>query len=256
MFPISRLSIITTLLLTVISTSAWADIFKVIDSEGRVSYSPTYLPGSRPLLIKPEGYCNTEYLSMTSYEFDQEIRSAYFANEFSENVNKMINGDWIMGLPLNINYYLLSAYFESYDLMNSYNWLKKSAEAGNHFAALKLGELYEFGEGKPQNFQEAMKWYSQAAENGARFAQIRLATAYYLGDKGFPEDAKKAYFWSSIVYSNYTKANRERDIYSTYYRSIRDGSAKKLSAKEMQKTQEMTALWRPKKCKMMNDIVN
>ena len=37
--------------------------------------------------------------------------------------------------------------------------VRKSAEQGNAAAQLKLGDMYEQGNGVPQNHQEAAKWY-------------------------------------------------------------------------------------------------
>ena len=45
-----------------------------------------------------------------------------------------------------------------------------AAQSGNHWAQLQIGYQYEYVEGLPQNFREAVKWYSNSAELGNRVA--------------------------------------------------------------------------------------
>jgi TPR repeat protein len=55
---------------------------------------------------------------------------------------------------------------------------------------LRLGRLYELGNGLPKDFQQASHWYQQAAERGNTFAQYSLGRV-----KLFLGDDKEAYYW-------------------------------------------------------------
>jgi TPR repeat protein len=55
------------------------------------------------------------------------------------------------------------------------------AEGGSEQAQLRLGQLYEGGEGVLQNFVEAAQWFRRAAEQGSVAAQARLGEMYLTG---------------------------------------------------------------------------
>jgi TPR repeat protein len=41
-----------------------------------------------------------------------------------------------------------------------------SAEQGYATAQYSLGQVYEYGDGVPQDYTQAMRWYRQAADQG------------------------------------------------------------------------------------------
>ena len=55
------------------------------------------------------------------------------------------------------------------------------AESGSVQAQLRLGQLYESGEGVLQSFVEAVRWYRSAAEQGSVPALARLGEIYLTG---------------------------------------------------------------------------
>jgi len=55
------------------------------------------------------------------------------------------------------------------------------AEGGSEPAQLRLGQIYERGEGVLQNFVEAARWFRSAAEQGSVIAQARLGEMYLTG---------------------------------------------------------------------------
>lgn len=69
-----------------------------------------------------------------------------------------------------------------------------AAQAGNHWAQLQIGYQYEFAEGLPENFVEAVKWYAKSANQGNSAAQRNLGQIYEDG-AGVPEDWVTAAQW-------------------------------------------------------------
>ena len=65
-------------------------------------------------------------------------------------------------------------------------------------AQFNLGEMYQYGQGVPQDYKEAEKWYRLAAEQGNLDAQIRLAFGYYFGE-GIPRDHEEAAKWYRLA---------------------------------------------------------
>ena len=68
------------------------------------------------------------------------------------------------------------------------------AEQGHVEAQVRLGFMYERGEGVPQDDGEAVHWYRLAAEQGHAGAQSNLGTMYEYG-RGVPQDYEKAVRW-------------------------------------------------------------
>ena len=61
-------------------------------------------------------------------------------------------------------------------------------------AQFKLGFMYAFGEGVPEDHAEAVKWFRMAAEQGHANAQFSLGFMYANGE-GVPEDDAEAVKW-------------------------------------------------------------
>jgi uncharacterized protein len=58
---------------------------------------------------------------------------------------------------------------------------RQLAEGGDRQAQLRLGQLYERGEGVLQNFIEAVRWFRAAADQGCVPAMARLGEIYLTG---------------------------------------------------------------------------
>jgi TPR repeat protein len=71
------------------------------------------------------------------------------------------------------------------------------AKQGNADAQYKLGEMYYYGEGVPQDDKTAVKWYTLAAKQGNARAQNNLGLMYYRG-QGVPQDYKTAVKWYTL----------------------------------------------------------
>jgi TPR repeat protein/energy-coupling factor transporter ATP-binding protein EcfA2 len=61
-------------------------------------------------------------------------------------------------------------------------------------AEYQIGQMFENGEGEPQDTGKALDWYRKAAAAGSGDAEYRIAHAYYLGDHE-PEDYAQAIDW-------------------------------------------------------------
>ena len=75
---------------------------------------------------------------------------------------------------------------------------RAAAGQGEAWAQSNLGQMYDRGDGVPQDSAVAMKWWTKAAEQGYAKAQYNLALMYADGE-GVPKDNATAVKW-------YTKA--------------------------------------------------
>jgi len=57
------------------------------------------------------------------------------------------------------------------------------AEQGNAYAQDNLGVMYEYGQGVPQDYAEAVKWFRKAAEQGYAPSQFKLGYKYEKGPR-------------------------------------------------------------------------
>jgi len=87
----------------------------------------------------------------------------------------------------------LSAYFSGNYHKAADIW-HPLAQQGHAKAQYWLGKMYDFGEGVPQDYAEAVKWYRRAAEQGYAVAQTNLGAMYDYG-RGVPQDYAKAVAW-------------------------------------------------------------
>ena len=72
------------------------------------------------------------------------------------------------------------------------------AESGMAEAQYRLGMIYDFGQGVPQDSKTAVKWYTLAAEQGVAGAQYLLALSYENGE-GIYQDYKTAVEWYTLA---------------------------------------------------------
>ena len=80
------------------------------------------------------------------------------------------------------------------DCARAFEWYEKTAENGNARAMYWLGRMYENGRGVMQNYVRAIEWYKKAAENGDANAMKQLGSMYYYGI-GIEHDLQKAEKW-------------------------------------------------------------
>ncbi|KAF9930953.1 hypothetical protein FBU30_011062 [Linnemannia zychae] len=68
----------------------------------------------------------------------------------------------------------------------------QNAEQGVVEAQFRVGRMYQYGDGLPQNNEEAMKWYTKAAEMGHLEANFSIGQTYRVGLIGNTKDYFKA----------------------------------------------------------------
>jgi hypothetical protein len=72
--------------------------------------------------------------------------------------------------------------FKAGDHQGAAALLGRAAKAGNPIAQLRLGMMYENGDGVPRNYKSAIYWLTQAANAGEPGSQAELAAYYEEGD--------------------------------------------------------------------------
>ena len=114
------------------------------------------------------------------------------------------------------------------------------AERGDTRAQTRLGFMYEYGRGVPQDFVIAAHWYRCAAEQGEPSAQYQLGLMYDKGH-GVPRSAVIAYTWLNLA------AARARPPERDYYLRIRDAVASKLNSAQRAEAQGLASSWVPQR---------
>jgi uncharacterized protein len=66
-------------------------------------------------------------------------------------------------------------------------WYRKAAEQGLADAQNNLGSMYAKGQGVPQDYEQSIAWYRKAADQGLAAAQYNLGFRYYVAASGIPE---------------------------------------------------------------------
>ena len=81
--------------------------------------------------------------------------------------------------------------------------LQPLADEGNRHAQFFLAEMYLYGKGVSQEFDQAKFWYEKAAKRGLPEAQAALSGLYLLG-LGTSRNRGYGYYWAiiSVVWSN------------------------------------------------------
>ena len=72
--------------------------------------------------------------------------------------------------------------------------LRPLAEHGDAEAQYRIGLMYEFGKGYPQDKAQGVAWFRKSAANGSASAQQELGVIYVTGD-GVPQDDAQAVAW-------------------------------------------------------------
>jgi TPR repeat protein len=73
-------------------------------------------------------------------------------------------------------------------------WYEKAAAAGDAAAMAKVGNLYETGQGVPQDYAYARAWYEKAAAGGNTVAMAKIGGLYLKGE-GVTRDLASARAW-------------------------------------------------------------
>lgn len=98
--------------------------------------------------------------------------------------------------------------YEDRDYCNALNWFIESANKGKNESQKKLGDMYFYGEGVPQNYQMALEWYERSA------AQENVEALTRIGDLWYErEDGKRDY---AIALKYYLQAASKGNSFSQY----------------------------------------
>lgn len=80
----------------------------------------------------------------------------------------------------------------------SFEHLLAEAQAGSAIDQNRLGLIYHYGQGVPQDYAAAYEWYHKAALQGVNEAQYNLGYLYHHG-YGVAQDYSKAYVWYTLA---------------------------------------------------------
>ena len=75
---------------------------------------------------------------------------------------------------------------------------KDLAQAGDNNMQVMVGQIYDFGQGVPQDDAEALKWYLQAAEAGNAKGQYQAGVLYFRS-QGVPQNLIESYRWLTVA---------------------------------------------------------
>jgi len=119
--------------------------------------------------------------------------------------------------------------------------LHSLAEKNNPDAQIKLGYMYNRGQGVKQDLVKGASWMRKAAEQGVSEAQYNLCKSYYCG-WGVPEDYIQAHKWCNLaVLEDYTEA-----------RDFLDMISKRMTAAQITEAKRLTMEWRLDKGKAVH----
>jgi TPR repeat protein len=73
------------------------------------------------------------------------------------------------------------------DYSTALQLFRSLAEKGDATARTRLGQMYENGEGVPEDDAQAALWYRRAADQGSKVAQWLLGSKYQFGSRALDE---------------------------------------------------------------------
>jgi hypothetical protein len=124
------------------------------------------------------------------------------------------------------------------DYATEFRLLRPLADQGDALAQIRLGRMYQHGEGVPQDYAEAARWFREAADRGYVFAQICLGEMYEKG-WGVPQDYEQAHMWFNLAASaggaNHDWAVENRDLV-----------ARKMTPAQIAEAQRRAREWKPR----------
>jgi TPR repeat protein len=128
--------------------------------------------------------------------------------------------------------------FSRGDYGTEFRLLRPLADRGDALAQIRLGRMYEHGEGVSQDYAEAARWFREAANQGYVFAQICLGEMYEKG-WGVPQDYEQAHMWFNLAASA-GGTNRDWAVEN------RDRVARKMTPAQIAEAQRHAREWKPK----------
>lgn len=80
------------------------------------------------------------------------------------------------------------------DFSQAKNWFEKAAKEGSGDGMQNLADAYYFGKGTTKSYEKAKYWYEQAMVNGHASAAINIGLMYFMG-RGVSKDFENAKKW-------------------------------------------------------------
>jgi TPR repeat protein len=121
------------------------------------------------------------------------------------------------------------------DYSEAARWYRLAADQGDFIAQYHLGVRYSQGQGVSRNYSEAARWYRLAADQGHATAQYDLGIMYDKG-QGVPQDYIRAHMWFNLAGSKGLALAIEG----------RDMVAKKMTPGQIAEAQRLAREWKPK----------
>jgi hypothetical protein len=101
------------------------------------------------------------------------------------------------------------------DYAEALRWYRKAADQGDAMAQYDVGSRYYYGQGVSQDYAEALRWYRKAADQGDARAQCGLGSMYYYG-QGTQQDRAEAANWYRQA-ADQGQAKAQYDLGYMYY---------------------------------------
>lgn len=118
-------------------------------------------------------------------------------------------------------------------------WLRKAADRGYGQAQNDLGNMYYVGAGVPQDYAVSASWFQKSADQGFGNAQDVLGRLYAQGI-GVPKDNIQAYKWFDLE----TRAQFAR-LGGDYPIKERENAAALLTPSQLAEAKDQSARWHP-----------
>lgn len=132
------------------------------------------------------------------------------------------------------------------DYEEAIKWYMKSAKQGDPLGQSSLASMYLDGNGGSQNYELAAKWYSKAADQGEYISQHQLGAMYQMGH-GVPQDYVLAHKWYNLAASHsFPDATPEQLVALKKSAASRDGIAKFMTKEQIAEAQKLAREWKKK----------
>lgn len=113
---------------------------------------------------------------------------------------------------------------------------RKAADRGYSGAQWSIGNLYLNGQGVTRDYVEGVKWFRLAAEQGDLQGQRRIGAAFYFG-WGVPQDYIEGHMWLNLA-----AAQGDEEA-----KKLRSQIAAQMTKEQVAEAQRLAREWKPKK---------
>jgi hypothetical protein len=136
------------------------------------------------------------------------------------------------------------AAYQRNDYAAALSYWQPLADQGDANAQFRVGALYAFGLGVPEDRAKSIAWFQKAAEQGNVDAQFVLGVRYRDGE-GVPQDYVLSHMWMNLAAARaaeVTPGGIDRSVMV----QCRDGVAAKMTPDQIAEAQRMAREWKPK----------